>query len=54
MIVQEIEDIARGTGYNIGVIPNNMEKYMSFTLGKNIMFIDSLQFMNSSMEKLNF
>ena len=50
--MQEIGDIARSTGRNIGVIANNMERYMSFTLGKGIRFIDSLQFMNSSLEKL--
>ena len=36
---------------NIKVIPNNYEKYMSFTIGK-LKFIDSLQFMASSLEKL--
>ena len=37
---------------NISVIPNGLEKYMSFTLGKNIIFIDSMLFMNSSLDKL--
>jgi hypothetical protein len=32
-------------------IPNNMERYLSFTIG-NIRFIDSYQFMNESLEKL--
>ena len=36
---------------NIKVIPNNYEKYMSFTIGK-LKFIDSLQFMASSLENL--
>jgi hypothetical protein len=36
---------------NINVIANNMEKYISFSLG-SLKFIDSLQFMNSSLEKL--
>ena len=37
----------------IGVIPNRLEKYMSFFLNKNLVFIDSRQFMNStSLEKL--
>ena len=26
---------------NINAIPNNMEKYMAFTLGNNLKFIDS-------------
>ena len=32
--------------------PNNMEKYMAFMLGKHLVFIDSLQFMSSSLDKL--
>ena len=32
-------------------IANNMEKYISFSVG-NLRFIDSLQFMNASLEKL--
>ena len=36
----------------INVIPNNMEKYVAFMLGKHLVFIDSLQFMNSSLDKL--
>ena len=34
------------------VIPNGSEKYMSFTLIKNIVFIDSMLFINSSLDKL--
>ena len=34
------------------VIPNGLEKYMSFTLGNNIVFIESMLFMNSSLDKL--
>ena len=33
-------------------IPNGLEKYMAFFLGKNLVFIDSMQFMGSSLEKL--
>ena len=36
----------------ISVIPNGLEKYMAFTLNKNLVFIDSMLFMNSSLEKL--
>ena len=36
---------------DINVIPNNMEKYMAFLLGKHLIFIDSLQFMSSSLDK---
>ena len=36
----------------ISVIPNGLEKYMSFTLNNNTVFIDSMLFMNSSLDKL--
>ena len=35
-----------------GVIPNGLEKYMALMINKNFVFIDSMQFMNSSLEKL--
>ena len=33
-------------------IPNGLEKYMTFFLNKNLVFIDNMQFMNSSLDKL--
>ena len=33
----------------ISVIPNGLEKYMAFTINKNLIFIISMQFMNSSL-----
>ena len=48
LIMQEIWKF----GLEVNVIPNNMEKYMSFSLGKNLVFIDSIQFMASSLESL--
>ena len=36
----------------INAIPNNMEQYMAFMLGNHLTFIDSLQFMSSSLDKL--
>ena len=36
----------------INVIPNGLEKYVAFFLNKNLVFIDSMQFMNSSLDKL--
>ena len=36
----------------INVIPNGVEKYMALFLNKNLVFIDSMQFMNSSLDKL--
>ena len=32
------------------VTPNGLEKYMTFTINKNLIFIKSIQFMNSSLE----
>ena len=37
---------------NINAVPNNMEKYMAFMLGNHLTFIDSFQFMSSSLDKL--
>ena len=36
----------------ISAIPNGLEKYMAFFLNKNLVFIDSMQFMNFSLDKL--
>ena len=36
----------------IDVIPNGLEKYMAFFMNKNLVFIDSMQFMTSSVDKL--
>ena len=36
----------------INVIPNGLEKYMTFFLGKDLVFIDSMQLMNYSLDKL--
>ena len=36
----------------ISVIPNRVEKYMAFTINRNLVFIDSMQFMNSSLDAL--
>lgn len=37
---------------NINTIPNNLEKYLAFMLGNHQTFLDSFQFMSSSLEKL--
>ena len=36
----------------VSFTPNGFEKYMSFTLDKNIVFIDRMLFLNSSLDKL--
>ena len=56
-IMQQIGKIANAHAYKdkpltINAIPNNMEKYMAFMLGNRLMFIDSFQFMSSSVDKL--
>ena len=35
----------------VSVIPNGLEKYMSFTLNKNVIFIGNMLFMNSSLDE---
>ena len=39
-------------GVKINVIPNGLEKYMAYFLKKNLVFIDSMQFMSSILDKL--
>ena len=34
----------------ISVIPNGLENYMAFTINKNLIFIDNMQFMNPSLD----
>ena len=36
----------------INVVPNGLEKYLSFTISKKINFIDSFQFLSSSLDSL--
>ena len=36
----------------VSVIPNGLEKYMAFTINTNLIFIGSMQFMNSSLDLL--
>ena len=36
----------------VDVIPNGLKKYMAFFLGRDLVFIDSMQFMNCSLDKL--
>ena len=36
----------------VSVIPNGLEKYMAFTINKNLVFIDVMQFMNCSLDSL--
>ena len=36
----------------ISIIPNGLEKYIAFRINKNLVFIDSMQFINSSQDSL--
>ena len=36
----------------VNVIPNGLEKYMSFSINNKLSFIDSFQFLNSSLDSL--
>ena len=36
----------------VSVIPSGLEKYMAFTINRNLIFIDGMQFMNSSFDSL--
>ena len=48
LILQEI-----GTfDMKISVMPNSLEKCMAFTINRNLVFIDSMQFMNSILDAL--
>jgi hypothetical protein len=48
LIMSKISEIK---GQKLNCIPNNMEKYVSFSIGM-LRFIDSIQFLNCSLEKL--
>ena len=60
--MQQIGEIAKKHAYtnkkgekqdlDINAIPNNMEKYMAFMLGKHLQLIDSFQFGSMSLDKL--
>ena len=50
--MQEIGNIGKEHDLEINCIPNNTEKYMAFMLGKHLIFLDSFQFMASSLERL--
>ena len=41
--------LSRFNNLKISVIPNGFEKYMIFTINKNLVFSDSMQFVNSSL-----
>ena len=48
LIIKEISKF----DVKVSVIPNGLEKYMGLTINRNSVFIDSMQFMNSSLDSL--
>ena len=48
LIMQEIGKF----DVKISAIPKRLERYMAFTINKNLVFINSMQFMNSSLDSL--
>ena len=47
-IIKEIDKF----DVNVSIIPNELQKYMAFTISKNLLFIDSMQFMNAKLDEL--
>ena len=48
LIIKEIDTF----DVKVSAIPNGLEKYLAVTINKNLVFIDSMQFMNSSLDSL--
>ena len=48
LIIQEVGKF----NFKISVIPNDLEKYMSFNINNKLIFIESFQFLSSSLEGL--
>ena len=48
LIIKEISKF----NLKLSVIPNGLEKYMVFAINRNLIFIDSMQFMNSILDSL--
>ena len=48
LIMQELDKF----NLKINVIPNGLEKYMSFSINNKLSFIDSFQFLSSSLDRL--
>ena len=47
-----LKESGKYNNMKISVIPNGLEKYMAFTVNKNLFFLDSMQFMNASLDSL--
>ena len=51
-IMKEIGKIGKEKNLGINCIPNNMDRYMDFMLGNNLVFLDSFQFISCSLDRL--
>ena len=47
-MIQEIDKFDA----KVSFIPNGLEKYIAFSINKNLVFVDGMQFMNTSLNKL--
>ena len=52
LIIEKLGDIIKEESHDIKVIATNAEKYMAVYLDKHLAFIDSFQFMSSSLANL--
>ena len=48
LIIKEVSK----SNMKVAVIPNELEKYMTFKINGSLVFIDSLQFIKSSLDSL--
>ena len=48
LIIKEINKF----DVKVSVIPNGLEKYMAFTINRNLVFVGTVQFMNSRLDSL--
>ena len=48
LLMQELSKF----NFKINVVPNGLEKYMSFSINNKLIFIDSFQFLSSSLDSL--
>ena len=48
LIIKEINKF----DVKVSVLPNGLEKYMAFTINRNLVFVGTVQFMNSRLDSL--
>ena len=47
-----MQELLHKFNLKINVIPNGLEKYMSFTINNKLNFIDSIQFLSTLLDSL--